>query len=153
VVRGTRSLSTPVLSFIRELFPFPMLHGNGPLICLGAGVVSVLWFERRIVGSTNDHGHKPRHILELMVLALFSEVSRRGTVSTACHKEIGLLVVSLRTGALLASEQFTELDLSQRLVVLIETETFPHVSPEVRVIPTIDDGNDQHQDQRAYSCR
>jgi Ca2+-transporting ATPase len=31
--------------FIRELFRFSMLHGNDLLICLGAGLVSVLWFE------------------------------------------------------------------------------------------------------------
>jgi Ca2+-transporting ATPase len=31
--------------FIRELFRFSMLHVNDLLICLGAGVVSVLWFE------------------------------------------------------------------------------------------------------------
>ena len=31
--------------FIRELFRFSMLHGNDLLICLAAGLVSVLWFE------------------------------------------------------------------------------------------------------------
>ena len=31
--------------FIRELFRFSMLHVNDLLICLSAGVVSVLWFE------------------------------------------------------------------------------------------------------------
>lgn len=31
--------------FARELFRFSMLHGNDLLICLAAGLVSVLWFE------------------------------------------------------------------------------------------------------------
>ena len=31
--------------FLRDLFRFSMLHGNDLLICLGAGLVSVLWFE------------------------------------------------------------------------------------------------------------
>ena len=44
--RGDR-LSLPVLyvPFLRDLFHFSTLHPNDLLLCLAAGVVSVLWFE------------------------------------------------------------------------------------------------------------
>src|SRR5581483_5617210 len=47
IVAGSLSVLGLVLyvPFIRELFRFSVLHVNDLLICLGAGVASILWFE------------------------------------------------------------------------------------------------------------